>query len=728
MAMMLLQTKIQAPQVARDSVKRNHLVHKLMGGEKLILLTAAAGYGKSTLLLHFLAEQKRNAGKIAWLSLDPDDSDPHQFLRYLIASIQQPCPNFCSDLLNLLDQPQAPNLQEIMIRLINGLQELKEPLSIILEDFHTIESSECNDLLNYLISHMPQNLQLIISSREDPGLKTAKLRAEHQFLELRQEELAFTREDLSNFFMGNISLSANDIQLIFDKTEGWAAGIRLIALSLQKNPQIFLENLSTNNVYILDFLLEEVLEQQDPEIRHFLLTSSIFSRFNSALIDHVMDSNHSQGFIDTALEKNLFIVELDESREWFRYHHLFRELLEKKAKSAGYELADLNKKAATALLEQGLEIEAFDHSLRSQDELLIQKIIAGGGMPIYFRGAHRQVLQWIETIPEHLIPAQLRVLKAALLLFTGKILSSEKEVEKAIQGLPIEDRASRGHAAAIQASIAVSRHDAPAILGYSNEALELLPKSKGSESPERISTYWTLGTAYRYLSDFSRAEKFFLQAKEKAEEAGHLIIIILSSIGLAELAYEEKNYRRVVELTSRLLTEFKNQEMPVLCEAERLQALALFDLHRPEEALTIVQRAKKQAALLQSSDRFYAAQITEYRIRIKLGEKRLVSEKLALLEKELENRGYNYLIPDLGLLQEELQISRFEKERTTSVQPLTRREEEILELISIGSSNQEIADALFISQSTVKGHIQKIFTKLQVGSRTAAAAYFKNST
>ena len=335
----ILATKLYVPPPRPKTVLRPRLIKRLNEGlhRKLTLISTPAGFGKTTLISEWLASCERPA---AWLSLDEGDNDPTRFLTYLIAALQTIAPRIGEGVLGVLQVPQPPPTESILSALLNEMTTDLGNFVLVLDDYHAIDGEAVDIALTFVLEHQPPHMHLVIATREDPDLPLARLRARNQLTELRAADLRFTAAESADFLnavMG-LQLSADDIAALENRTEGWIVGLQLAAISLQgqKDSTEFIHSFTGSHRFVLDYLVEEVLHQQPAGVQTFLLRTSILDRLCGSLCDAVLQGDadlhpaHSasgQETLEYLDRANLFIVPLDNERRWFRYHHLFADLL-----------------------------------------------------------------------------------------------------------------------------------------------------------------------------------------------------------------------------------------------------------------------------------------------------------------------------------------------------------------------------------------------------------------
>ncbi len=329
----MLLTKLHIPPSGNNIVHRSKLFEQLNSGlsRKLILVSAPAGFGKTTIISDWINQHKIPT---VWFSLDNGDNDPAVFLSYIISGIQSIHKEFGQSALRLLNSPNSPSVESITSLLINEILNINQNFLLVLDDFHLIKSNEVLRLVSYLLEHIPGNIHIVILTRSDPALSLSKLRSQHQLVELRSSDLSFSANDISVLFNKKLKLglSIDDIYSLETKTEGWIAGLQLAALSMQGHEDIsgFIQKFKGDNRYIMDYLMEEVLKIQTYDIKEFLFQTSILEQMSAPLCNAVLNRNDSQVILEMLERNNMFVIPLDYERKWYRYHHLFADLLKQK--------------------------------------------------------------------------------------------------------------------------------------------------------------------------------------------------------------------------------------------------------------------------------------------------------------------------------------------------------------------------------------------------------------
>ena len=412
----LLVTKFTLPPVRSGLLHRSHLLSVLdqSCSVPLTLILASAGFGKTTLLS---AWASRNARQIAWLSLDDQDNDPTRFWTYVIAALRKAGSPVGEATLAMLHSPQPPQLTSALTALINDLTALAQDTALILDDYHLLSEPAIHESLQFFLHHLPPCLHLYLSSRVDPQLPLARLRARGQVVEIREPDLRLNSEEAARFLtqvMG-LSLSVEDIQLLETRTEGWLAGLQLAALSLQrhKSGAAFLKTFAGSHRFILDYVQEEILDPLPEGLQCFLLQVSVLTRMNAEVCQRLSGEQASQQMLEELERANLFLIPLDEERHWYRLHTLFRDVLLARLQATQPERVPLlHREAALWYQRQGWLHEAIPHALAARDYLFVAELLEGDAERLVLRGELQTLLAWMKQLP-------IEVLRAHPLLATN---------------------------------------------------------------------------------------------------------------------------------------------------------------------------------------------------------------------------------------------------------------------------------------------------------------------
>jgi LuxR family transcriptional regulator, maltose regulon positive regulatory protein len=663
----ILATKLYIPPFRPDVVIRPHLLERLNEGlhRTLTLIAAPAGFGKTTLLSAWVAGCDR---QVAWLSLDKGDNDPTLFLTYLVAALRTIAPTIGGGVLGTLQSPQPPPPEAILTALLNEITAIPDNFVLVLDDYHVIDAKPIDQALTSLIEHLPPQMHLVIATRADPPLPLARLRVRGQLTELRATDLRFTLSEAAGFLnqgMG-LNLSAEDIARLSTRTEGWIAGLQLAAISLQGHEDAagFIRSFTGSHHFVLDYLVEEVLQQQPESIQTFLLRTSILDRMSGSLCDAVLlnPSVSGQETLEYIEHANLFLVPLDNERHWYRYHQLFADLLrqrlqQRSASSTGDEVGDvteLHHRASVWYEEHGLEIEAFHHAVAANDIERAEHLIEGGGMPLQLRGAGAPVLNWLESLPRATLDARplLWVTYASTLLFGGQHTDVEQKLhaaEAALQDAKPDDRTRDfiGRIASMRATLAVIQHDIGTIITQSRRALGYLHPDN---LPVRTATTWTLGYAYQLQGDRVAARGAYTEVIAIGKSFGDSIYTLAATINLGQLQEADNQLFLAVESYRRSLQLAGDPPQRMACEAYLGLARVFYEWNDLEAAEQHGQQSAQLARQI-NVDTFAAYGV--FLARLKLAQGDVSGAATVLDEAEAFVRRHNFVfrVPDVAAAQ-----------------------------------------------------------------------------
>src|SRR6266566_1179068 len=493
----LLATKLHVPRPRPHLVHRSRLIQRLQEGMEraLILLSAPAGFGKSTLLADWLAARAIPA---AWLSLEPQDNDPARFLSYLLAALLTCDPRLALSGKALLHSLQPAALESVLTLLINGLQDGMtgdhEHVVLVLDDYHVITNGSIHYALCFLLEHLPPQLHLVLASREDPPLPLARLRGRGDLLELRASDLRFTHEETATFLTGvmGLPLSAQESALLLARTEGWITGLQLAAVSLQgcDDPAGFIAAFSGSHHYVADYLLDEVLSRQSAAVQDFLVQTSLLDRLSASLCDAVRAQDGSQALLDFLEHANLFLVPLDDERVWYRYHYLFAEALRQRLYQTYPTLVpDLRLRASRWYEQQGFFTEAVSQALAAsafeEAARLIEQYTG-----TFVSGNQLQMLcGWLHSLPETLILVRpsLRLIHALALMYTHHWEEASVHLQAVARGIDPGEDMPKAHERLLLDQVTACRSllarlsgDLEGCVALAHRALDLLPETDTS--------------------------------------------------------------------------------------------------------------------------------------------------------------------------------------------------------------------------------------------------------
>jgi LuxR family maltose regulon positive regulatory protein len=664
MSIPILSTKLYIPRSRSTVVLRSRLIERLNEGlhRKLTLISASAGFGKTTLVSEWLAACERPA---AWLSLDEGDNDPKRFLTYFVAALQTISANIGEGLLRVLKSPQSPSTESILTVLLNEITTIPDDFVLVLDDYHVIDAKLVDNALTFLIEHLPPQMHLVIATREDPHIPLARLRARAQLTELRITDLRFSRSEAAGFLnevMG-LNLSSENVSLLETRTEGWIAGLQLAAISMQghKDANSFIKSFTGSHHFVLDYLMEEVLQQQSESIQTFLLRTSILDRLCGPLCDAVLRSTSlGQETLEYLEHANLFIVPLDNERRWYRYHHLFSELLRQRvlhsiSSSTGDEgrgVAELHIRASVWYEDNGLEIEAFYHAGAANDVERAARLIEGKGMPLYYRGAVTPVLNWLESQRAAVLDARpsLWVEYASALLFVSRMTGIEQKLqaaEVALQSFELNDKTRNlvGQIAQIRATVAVSQHQVETIITQSRRALEYLHPNN---LRVRTAIIWTLGYACYLQGDRAAASQAYIEAITMSQKIGHIIITILATIGQGNLQEADNQLDLATQTYRRVLQLAGDPPVPVVCEAYFGLARICYKRNDLDAALEHGEQSVQLARQVENTDRFISCEVFLARLKFAQGDVTGAAAALAKASQSVRQHNFVYLIPEVA--------------------------------------------------------------------------------
>jgi LuxR family transcriptional regulator, maltose regulon positive regulatory protein len=661
----ILATKLYVPPPRPRAVLRLRLTGHLNGGlnGKLTLVSAPAGFGKTTLLGEWVAGCER---PVAWLSMDEEDNDPTRFLAYFVAALQTIAPDIGEGVLGVLQSPQPPPIESILTALLNEIDTVPDDFVLVLDDYHVIDGSAVEEALSFVLEHLPPGMHLVIATREDPQLPLARLRARGQLSEVRADDLRFTLDEAAEFLneaMG-LSLSKEDIAALETRTEGWIAGLQLAALSMRglADATSFIKSFTGTHHFVLDYLVEEVLGQQSESVQTFLLRTSILERLCGPLCDAVVSDPSASGqeTLEYLERANLFLVPLDDERRWYRYHHLFAELLRQRlhqsaASSMGDEVrdvAELHIRASRWYEDNGWEIEAFQHAAAANDVERAARLVEGEGMPLIFRGAVAPVLTWLESLPTTELDARpsLRVIYASSLLFVSQTTGVEEKLqaaEAALQGAAPDEKTRDliGHIAAIRATLAVIQQDVETIIAQSRRALEYLHPDN---LPVRTATTWTLGNAYQLRGDRAAASQAYSEAIAISEAIGHSIITVMATTGLGNVQEAENQLHLAAQTYRRVLQLAGDPPLPVACEAHLALARISYEWDDMDAAQKHGQHGVQLARQIENTDRFVACEVFLARLKLAQGDVAGAASILAEAGQSVRQHNFVHRMPDVA--------------------------------------------------------------------------------
>jgi LuxR family transcriptional regulator, maltose regulon positive regulatory protein len=561
MSTVLLRTKLYIPAARPELVPRPHLIARLNDGlnRKLILVAAPPGYGKTTLVSSWAT----SCGQpVAWVSLDERDNEPMRFLKYLIAALQTIEANLGQDILAAVQASPSATITDWLPVLVNQLDNIATSFVLVLDDYHLITTPAIQQALAFLLEHQPAQMHLVIATRKDPPLPLPRLRARGQLVELRQADLRFTPEETSAFLRrvtGN-KLSAEDVSTLVTRTEGWIAGLQMAALSIREREDVarLITTFGGSHEYIVDYFAAEVLVQQPEPIKNFLLQTSILDRLCGPLCNAVTGQAGGQQTLEQLQRANLFVVPLDSEHAWYRYHHLFRDLLRKQLRQEQPDSEpELQQRASRWCEDHQLFDEAIEHALAAHDEQHFARLLDDHAEAFFLRGEDVTLLRWITALSDdqrRTRPA-LGILHAIILSSVGQVREAEltlQEVDLALANLDEtlpQHCELLGQAAAAHALVATFRDDPHIILFYARRALDFVPGETGWRSSillARSNAYFLTGDMEACIADLSEALTI-------ATATNQHILVLIEMAKLSQTYWTQGRLERAVQVCQTAL-------------------------------------------------------------------------------------------------------------------------------------------------------------------------------
>jgi LuxR family maltose regulon positive regulatory protein len=633
----ILGTKLYVPPPRPNAVPRPSVIERLDEGlqSRLILVSAPAGFGKTTIVSEWVAGCDRREPEVrpAWLSLDEGDSDSALFLAYLVAALRTVAADIGQGVLGMLQSPQPPPTATMLTALVNEITTLQHGLVLVLDDYHLVDSEPVDEALAFLLEHLPPQMHVVIATREDPRLPLARWRARGQLTELRAADLRFTPSEAAEFLnrvMG-LDLSAEDVTALESRTEGWIAGLQLAALSLQgrSDAASFIQTFTGSHRFVLDYLVEEVLQRQPQPVRDFLLHTAILDKLCGVLCDAVTGQKHGKAMLELLERGNLFVVPLDEERQWYRYHHLFAEVLHVHLLEEQPDpLPALHRKASEWYEENGSRSDAIRHALCAEGFGWAAELIERAGLMTEDGSQAATWLRWTRALPDEMIRSRpvLSAWYACALLGSGELEAAEARLKDAERRLEPGRSAQavvadEGQLRTLLATISVVRAynalavgDAPGALKHAQRVFELLPEG---EHLRREQATALVGLTHLASGDLKAADGVFADYSMRLLAAGNIPDAIGATSVLADLRPALGRLREAGDTLTRLLQVVVDQGEPLPPEAADLyRGLGELDLERGDLAAAAEH-------LLTSKELGEQAELPVWRFRWRIAQARL---------------------------------------------------------------------------------------------------------
>jgi LuxR family transcriptional regulator, maltose regulon positive regulatory protein len=724
----LLETKLHVPAPSPTSVPRPHLLALLDAGagRQLTLVQAPTGFGKTTLLAAWCASGSDDR-PFAWVSLGSVDNDPLRLWTYLIEALHRVDPAVGVGSLAALRAPGVSLLDVVLPLLVNELDDLARPVVLVVDDYHMVDSEECHRSVAFLVEHLPKTAQLVLSTQSNPPLPLGRLRARGQLLELQGADLRFTGEETAALLNDRLRLKLDpaDLAILHHRTEGWPAGLHLAALTLkgEPNPHTRVATFSGSHQHVIDYLGTELLDAQPPQLRGFLLRTSILERLSADLCDAVTNGEGAAGILRQLERANLFLIPLDERREWYRYHHLFADLLRHQLAATEPELIPVLHRRASAWYRQaGFPDEAIHHAIAAGDVGEVGELIARHWISYVDRWLIATVRDWLRALPGAVVRSD-----PVLTLVSAWIALAFHEPAEMDRWLAIaEQLPSEGPLADGTPSLEVGIASLRAISGFQGIASKLAAARRVLElqtdpaSPWRPAACWALGYGL-YLSGRTAEARAPSEEAVRISEDSPVITTRVRALALLGLIEDDRGHGDAAAAHERRASELVQDsglsESPTVACSNTL--LGRIRMRRGDLDGALAAHERAYALQRYPVERFHAL-VELLPVRLARGDHAGV-EALVAEAGRLQATG-----TDFGVLPQRLRAAtqRHDVAEHQMAEPselLSAREVDVLRLLSGPLSQRAIGDALFISRDTVKSHTKALYRKLGVSSREEAA-------
>ena len=730
----VIETKLRVPSPRPEQVPRPRLLEMLEEGldGRVTLLSAPAGYGKTILLSQWLRSREAD-GAFAWVSLDEQDDDPIRLWRHIVESLGRGAlgEEFGTAILATLSVANAKVSGTALPMLVNALGETPQRVLLVLDDYQFATGEGCHESMDFFVEHLPENVHLVLATRSDPPLHLGRLRARGELSEIRTEHLAFTEQEVATLLNERLRLRVgpDDLAVLLDRTEGWPAGIYLAVLSLEGKDDVraTIASFGGSNRFILDLLGEEVLSGLPDQDRRFMLETSVLGRMTGPLCDVVVDGEGSGVLLDRLARSNLFIVALDDHGEWYRYHHLFSELLLYELKGSGPDLLPvLHGRASKWFDEAGMFESAIRHAIAGEDYERAGALISRHWFRYAITGQLASLERWLDALPADLVDhdAPLAMVRARMCALHGQVEETERWLALA-RSIPHEGRLPDGSASVESEAACIE-----ALSGFGgvksmvDAATRFAELESGQHAPWRtVLVKMGLGHSAYLSGDIPMARRSAEEALAVISADQHLWRI--GALYLLSLAATDEGHPEEAETLAReglsLADRFGLRGMPQVTWASVALGRALAEGDRLNEAKEVLEGVLSERREVPDLSPWPTplALLALARVRSACGDR---DGARKLLD---EGREIIQAYPDAGIFPGllELQERELGKRRQREPSPdgkLTERELAVLRLFDGELSHRQIGDNLFVSINTIKSHVRSIYRKLGVSSREEA--------
>jgi len=730
-----IETKLHPPGVRAEWVERSALIDELADTTaKLVLVDAPAGFGKTTLVAQWRSSPAEKR-PFAWVSLDRGDNDPRRLWSYIVSALTRACPDFGGEAILQELQVQAPEFPvSVLPMLANELAALCGPLVLVLDDYHVIKERGCHEQIRFLLLHLPPSVQIVIVTRADPPLPLARLRAAGEMAEIRARELRFTPAEAAELIAAvpGIRLVAPDLALLMERTEGWPAGVYLAAISLRghPSPHEFIRQFTGNNRFIVDFLAEEVLSRQPAEIQRFLARTSLLARFCAPLCDAVTGTTGGGLIIEVLERENLFLVPLDDNRQWYRYHHLFAQLLRSRlARTEPALMTTLHERASAWHEEAGQAEEAVQHALAAADAARAVRLIARYWHAYIDSGRTATVNGWMRALGDDQIAAS--PLAAHCAAWAAGFAGDRNGVRRWLAVLeagghdgPLPDgmRSLGSSAALLRASFGFDGLPVMRASAVTATRLETDPAS-----PYYALARGALGFCHYLSGDYAAAVRPLEEAVQSEASlllvrmfADAVLAMVLVERGRLSRAREYAHAARNVAITADL-GGLPQTVMAYAATGAVHAARGEFDQARSELEPVLELRRKTPGPGPWST---IVPTLLLARIRLETGDQAGAAELAEEAREVLTALPEGTEVLRARLAEVDRRIGGANHDAHTAG-ALTEREVAVLRLLGGTLSLREIGHELYVTANTVKTHTQAIYRKLGVSTRHDAVVQGK---
>jgi LuxR family maltose regulon positive regulatory protein len=731
----LIQSKLEAP-VPRQHVSRRQLLELCAGPpRKLTLIRAPAGWGKSTLLADWYALESEER-PFAWVALDGGDNDSVRFWTYLIQALRTLDPSAGKVSLPMLRAPRVSVVGDVLPALCNELMALPHRVVLVLDDYHLVGNPEIDEGLSSFLEHLPKTLELVVSTRSEPALPLARLRARGELAEIDAQQLRFSEEEAGLFFndLHGLGLDREDVIRLRELTEGWPAGLYLATLTIRGRASAheFVEAFAGDNRHVVDYLSAEVLAGLTDDMREFLLHTSVLERLCAPLCDAVTDRPGSVLVLNELERSNFFLIPLDARREWYRYHHLFGELLRHELALAEPEQArTLHRRASAWHRDQGDPSEAIHHATAAGDVADASELILRHWIEFRNEARLETILAWLDGLPPEAVAddARLCLVRASTLQEVGRIVEADQWLVLAARGAV--DASLLAGPASVASGVAASQAinlyflgDAGGIAETARPALEV---------EEAGSDYWrsalltTFGVSTFLGGEGGPASALLDDAVRSSEESGHSLALI-HALGWCAVVHEEigesSRADRVLDDTEALerrqagMANYFGMSMTHVARGKQLERQG-----RPREADEALARGTELARRGNAKFDLSYGLLTHAGVKGALGDRPAARDMLQEARRTAEACADPGVLPELvARVERRLRLMSTRATETPYAEDLSERELAVLRLLATDLTQREIGEALYVSFNTVKTHIKSIFRKLGVATRPDAVS------